>query len=88
MCVCVCAHVRDVDVFWCVCVCMFSHVQPFATPWTVARQAPLSKEFSRQEYWSKLPIFWRVGRQNYSASLMIHKMYSVVQAYTNSGETA
>ena len=26
-----------------------------ATPWTVARQAPLSMEFSRQEYWSGLP---------------------------------
>ena len=25
------------------------------TPWTVARQAPLSMEFSRQEYWSRLP---------------------------------
>ena len=24
----------------------------FVTPWTVARQAPLSMEFSRQEYWS------------------------------------
>ena len=24
----------------------------FATPWTVAHQAPLSTEFSRQEYWS------------------------------------
>ena len=23
----------------------------FATPWTVARQAPLFMEFSRQEYW-------------------------------------
>ena len=34
-----------------------------ATPWTVARQAPLSMGFSRQEYWSGLPfilqgIFW------------------------------
>ena len=28
----------------------------FATPWTVARQAPLSMGFSRQEYWSGLPI--------------------------------
>ena len=27
-----------------------SCVQLFATPWTVARQAPLSIEFSRQEY--------------------------------------
>ena len=26
------------------------------TPWTVARQAPLSMEFSRQEYWSRLPF--------------------------------
>ena len=26
------------------------------TPWTVARQAPLSVEFSRQEYWSELPF--------------------------------
>ena len=27
----------------------------FVTPWTVAHQAPLSMEFSRQEYWSGLP---------------------------------
>ena len=33
----------------------FSRVQLFVTPWTVARQAPLSMEFSRQEYWSGLP---------------------------------
>ena len=41
MCVCVC-----------VCVCesqSFSHVQLFATARTVAHQAPLSMEFSRQE---------------------------------------
>ena len=30
----------------------FSHVQLFATLWTVAHQAPLSTEFFRQEYWS------------------------------------
>ena len=30
----------------------FSHVQLFATSWTVAHQAPLSLGFSRQEYWS------------------------------------
>ena len=30
----------------------FSLVQLFATPWTVACQAPLSMGFSRQEYWS------------------------------------
>ena len=27
----------------------------FATPWTIAQQAPLSMEFPRQEYWSRLP---------------------------------
>ena len=37
------------------CPCMlshFSHVQFFVTLWTVAHQASLSMEFSRQEYWS------------------------------------
>jgi len=33
-----------------------SCVQLFATPWTVARQAPPSMGFSRQEYWSGLPM--------------------------------
>ena len=31
-----------------------SHVQLFATPWTVAHQAPPSVGFSKQEYWSGL----------------------------------
>ena len=33
-----------------------SHVQLFATPWTVAYHTPLSMGFSRQEYWSGLPF--------------------------------
>ena len=33
-----------------------SHVRLFATPWTVAYQAPRSMEFSRQEHWSELPF--------------------------------
>ena len=33
-----------------------SHVRLFATPWTVAYQAPQSMEFFRQEYWSGLPF--------------------------------
>ena len=33
-----------------------SHVRLFATPWTVARQAPPSTGFSRQECWSGLPF--------------------------------
>ena len=38
------------------CTCVLSHVQLFATPWTVAHQAPLSMGFSRQGYWSGLPF--------------------------------
>ena len=33
-----------------------SHVRLFATPWTIAHQAPLFMGFSRQEYWSGLPF--------------------------------
>ena len=33
-----------------------SRVRLFATPWTVAHQAPPSMGFSRQEYWSGLPF--------------------------------
>ena len=33
---------------------MLSCVRLFATPWTIARQAPLSMGFPRQEYWSGL----------------------------------
>ena len=32
------------------------HSCPTVTPWTVARQAPLSVGFSRQEYWRGLPF--------------------------------
>ena len=35
---------------------LLNHVQLSATPWTVACQAPLSMGFSRQEYWSGLPL--------------------------------
>ena len=53
VCVCVCV---------CVCVRAHAHAQSlscfrlFAGPWTVAHQAPLSMGFSRQEYWSGLPL--------------------------------
>ena len=33
-----------------------SPVRLFATPWTVAHQAPPSMGFSRQEYWSGVPF--------------------------------
>ena len=43
---------------WSIGVCVlscFSHVRLFATLWTVACQAPLSMEFSKHKYWSRLP---------------------------------
>ena len=40
----------------CVCVQSLSCVPLFATPWTVACQAPLSMEFYRQEYWRGQPF--------------------------------
>ena len=43
MSLCMCMHVQSL-----------SHVQLFATLWTLAHQAPLSVRFSRQEYWSGL----------------------------------
>ena len=45
---------------WC-CCCLVAFSRSvvsdsFVTPWTVARQAPLSMGFPRQEYWSGLPF--------------------------------
>ena len=50
----------------------FSHVRLFVTPWTAACQAPLSTEFSRQEYWCELlcpppgNLSWPRGRTSIS----------------------
>ena len=41
---------------WKVKVKSLSRVQPSATPWTAAFQAPLSMGFSRQEYWSGVTL--------------------------------
>ena len=41
----------------CVCVqSLFKRVHCFVTTWTIARQAPLTMGFTRQEYWSGLPF--------------------------------
>ena len=41
---------------WKVKVKLLSHARLLATPWTAAYQAPPSMGFSRQEYWSGLPL--------------------------------
>ena len=38
------------------CPCVLSCVQLFVTPWNIAHQTPLPRDFSRQEYWSGLPF--------------------------------
>ena len=41
----------------------FSHVWLCVTPWTAAHQAPLSRGFFRQEYWSGLPFPSLIGSE-------------------------
>ena len=36
--------------------CLLSHIWFFASPWTLARQTPLSMGFPREEYWSGSPF--------------------------------
>ena len=56
------------------CVCVFSHVRLFATPRTVAHQAPLSMEFSSQECWSGFlfPPPGNLGLANYIVSTFLN----------------
>ena len=42
-----------------------SHVWLLATPWTAAYQAPPSMGFSRQEYWSGVPLSSLLGLNNF-----------------------
>ena len=57
---------------WKVKVKSLSRIQLLATPWTAAYQAPPSIGFSRQEYWSAVPLFlassilktWVISRAN------------------------
>ena len=71
MCVCVCVR-----------ACMLSYAQLFVTPWTVAHQASLSMEFSREEYWSGLPfptpgIFLTQGLNPHLLCLLYSQAYSL-----------
>ena len=61
-----------------------SHVLLLVTPWTAAHQAPPSMGFSRQEYWSGLPLpspIWNTTRCNYPSgqthnSRLARKIYT------------
>ena len=51
-----CWHSHHTPLMMKFCVLSLWVIQLFATPWIVARQTPLSIEFSRQEYWNGLPF--------------------------------
>ena len=76
---------------WKVKVKSFSCVWLLATPWTAAYQAPPSMGFSRQKYWSGVPLpspFWSLQciKQEFSVlhstfSLVIHFWHSINSVY-------
>ena len=45
-----------------------SHVRLLVTPWTTAYQAPASMGFSRQKYWSRVPLLSLLKRYIYTQS--------------------
>jgi len=47
---------------WKVKVKSLSRVRLLVTPWTAAYQAPPSMGFSRQEYWSGVPLPWKQAK--------------------------
>ena len=60
-----------------------SHVWLFATPLTVPHQDPLSKGFSRQEYWSGLPCTSPGDQQMMYKRLWIRQMYDWPAIYAS-----
>ena len=68
---------RHTKSYICILWSVLSHVQLFVTPWTVARQAPLSMGFSRQEHWSGVPcpshMHIKFSRSVQSDSLQPHE---------------
>ena len=56
---------------WKVKVKSLSRVQLFTTPWTAAYQVPPSMGFSRQEYWSGVPLPSRIIKLHQTPSNMV-----------------
>ena len=63
---------------WKVNVKSLSHVWLFATPWTAAYQAPPSMGFSRQEYWSGVPL-----PSPHASKVMLKILQARLQQYVN-----
>ena len=60
-----------------------SHVWLLATPWTAAYQAPLSMRFSRQEYWSGVPLSSPEHSICGSYSSFLHTGYTTASSSRN-----
>ena len=65
----------------------FSHIQLFATLWTVALPAPLSMGFSRQECWSGLPFPSPGGRSDSGIELVSLKSLVLAGGFFTSEAT-
>ena len=74
-------HVLQRDVIAVAVVQSLSGVQLFVTPWTLTHQAPLSMEFSTQEYWSGLHfLFQRIIPDQYSnPSFLLGKRFFITE---------
>ena len=59
-------------------------VRLFATPWTVAYQAPPSMGFSRQEYWSRLPFhYWTIAHISHASKVMLNILNIKLRHYAS-----
>ena len=56
-----------------------SHVQPSAIPWTAAFQAPPSMRFSRQGYWSGVPLPSPDGCEKWTIKKVEHQRIDVFE---------
>ena len=59
----------------CVKVKSLSRVRHSATPWTAAFQVPLSMGFSRQEYWSGVPLPYPTATMEFLKQLKVELLY-------------
>ena len=68
---------------WKVKVKSLSRVRLFATPWTAAYQAPQSMGFSRQEYWSGVPLPSPTSEhKNYTKKIFMTQIITMVWSLT------
>ena len=58
---------------------LFNSVLLFVSPWTRAPQAPLSMEFSRQKYWSGLPLPTPVGLNLRLLHFLFHQYNFIIK---------